>query len=63
MQSSYVFSNGQRENVCSKMMTIGLQSTDSQHGFLEQSYQQPLVTQTIPQLAIEPYVFSMVQYL
>ncbi|CAL9215873.1 unnamed protein product [Arabidopsis halleri] len=62
--SSSVFSNGQRENVYSgncvltssnQMMTTG------QHGPLEQSYQQPLLSQTIPDFSNEPYVSTLVR--
>lgn len=35
--------------------------TSGQHGPLEQSYQQPLLSQTIPDLSNEPYVSTMVQ--
>lgn len=39
-------------------MTTGLQSIDLQHG---QSYQQPLLSQTIPDFSKETYVSTMVQ--
>ncbi|KAG7655158.1 hypothetical protein ISN44_As01g022580 [Arabidopsis suecica] len=67
---SSVFSNGQRENVDSgnyvltssnQMMTTGLQSTDVQHGPPEQSYQQPLLSQTIPHFSNQPYVSTLVR--
>ncbi|XP_019097909.1 PREDICTED: uncharacterized protein LOC104776332 [Camelina sativa] len=54
--SSCVLSGGQRESVYS-----GLQPINLQHGTLGQSYQQPLLSQTIPCFSNEPYASTMVR--
>ncbi|KAG7597908.1 hypothetical protein ISN44_As06g022180 [Arabidopsis suecica] len=62
--SPSVFSNGQRENVYSGncVLTSSNQMiTTGQHGPLEQSYQQPLLSQTIPDFSNEPYVSTLVR--
>ncbi|KAL0699843.1 hypothetical protein Bca4012_055965 [Brassica carinata] len=65
---SFTFRNGQREGVYSenclltstnKVMTAGFQSNGVQHGFVNQSYQQPSLSQTIPNLSKEPYVSTL----
>ncbi|KAG2321019.1 hypothetical protein Bca52824_014232 [Brassica carinata] len=67
---SFTFRNGQREGVYSenclltstnKVMTAGFQSNGVQHGFVNQSYQQPSLSQTIPNLSKEPYMGTNVQ--
>lgn len=70
MQPSCTFPNGQRESIYSKnclltsannaMMSTGLKSVGSQHGYVNQSYQQPLMSQTNHHLFNDPYVSSMV---
>ncbi|KAF8109905.1 hypothetical protein N665_0089s0025 [Sinapis alba] len=59
------FRSGQRESVynenclltsTNKVMTTEFQSTGLQHGFVNQSYQQPSLSQTIPNFSKEPYV-------
>ncbi|KAH0868649.1 hypothetical protein HID58_075671 [Brassica napus] len=62
------FQSGQRESGYSenclltstnKVMTTEFQSTDVQHGFVNQSYQQPSLSQTIPNFSNEPYVSTL----
>ncbi|XP_018514542.1 uncharacterized protein LOC103869233 isoform X4 [Brassica rapa] len=65
------FPNGQRESVYSgnclltsannAMMSTGLQSVGSQHGYVNQSYQQPLMSQTNHHLFNDPYVSQMME--
>lgn len=68
VQPSCTFRNGQRESVYSenclltatnKVMTTGFQSDGVQHGFVNQSYRQPSLSQTIPNLSKEPYVSTL----
>lgn len=40
-------------------MTTEFQSTDVQHAFVNQSYQQPSLPQTIPNFSNEPYVSTL----
>lgn len=65
MQPPCTFRSGQRESVynenclltsTNKVMTTEFQSTGLQHGFVNQSYQQPSLSQTIPNFSKEPYV-------
>ncbi|XP_019094916.1 PREDICTED: uncharacterized protein LOC104756559 [Camelina sativa] len=53
--SSCVLSSGQRESVYNGLQSINLQ------GPLEQSYQQPLLSQTIPCFSNVPYASTMVR--
>ncbi|XP_033130839.1 uncharacterized protein LOC103829351 isoform X2 [Brassica rapa] len=62
------FQCGQRESGYSenclltstnKVMTTEFQSTDVQHAFVNQSYQQPSLPQTIPNFSNEPYVSTL----
>ncbi|XP_056845517.1 uncharacterized protein LOC108858376 [Raphanus sativus] len=63
---SYTLGNGQRESVFSEnclltstnnaMMSTGQQSVGLQHGYVNQSYQQPLMSQTNHNLFNDPYV-------
>lgn len=66
IQQSYTLGNGQRESVFSEnclltstndaMMSTGQQSVGLQHGYVNQSYQQPLMSQTNHNLFNDPYV-------
>ncbi|KAL0704902.1 hypothetical protein Bca4012_071327 [Brassica carinata] len=68
---SCTFPNGQRESIYSKnclltsannaMMSTGLKSVGSQHGYVNQSYQQPLMSQTNHHLFNDPYVSPMME--
>lgn len=70
MQPSYTLSNGRRESVYSEnclltstnkaMMGTGLQSVGLQHGYVNQSYQKPLMSQKNHNLFNNPYVSPMV---
>lgn len=68
MQPPCTFQCGQRESGYSenclltstnKVMTTEFQSTDVQHAFVNQSYQQPSLPQTIPNFSNEPYVSTL----
>lgn len=70
MQPSYTLGNGQRESVYSEnclltstnkaMMSTELQSVGLQHGYVNQSYQKPWMSQTNYNLFNDPYVSPMV---